>query len=472
MKNTGHVVFWDTPCIFIEESNSISLIPQNKDDIKNIQPHLHDQNFIFIYSDFLGFKSIAFIERMQFEINHTITLFPHYTISQCHLDYFTGFEIKGEALDDFFSPSHYFYNHFQKGIKTNTDFLYHHEVADEWTVLFEDKILIIALTYGDILKWGIASDLMLHPKLKVSFEKTSDIHYIYRVYSFIIRFLQIIRYNSTCGKLQIDLYNDENGKMVYNGRFNQKRTDESPYSKRGNEVEYGYYKPYIQQFLQFSANNPEYTVYHYPTNETRFRGNHYSAVDLLNIFSSFESECYANKTLYENIDSSKIQSIKDILVSQLDIYPQKELCQEELDFLKNAKNRILQLGTQFGQTQKIINAYQILHNALDNSIKNIFYLPEFRLTGPLQEDSLRKISRFLVKQRGSIAHGGFSGIFSDIDAQKIRFLEILTYAQLLKRIGLEDPDIERVIGIIFGCNFILFHERYFSHTTEKGDMNE
>ena len=47
-----------------------------------------------------------------------------------------------------------------------------------------------------------------------------------------------------------------------------------------------------------------------------------------------------------------------------------------------------------------------------------------------------------------------------MDAQKIHFLEIITYAQLLKRVGLEDTDIERIVGAVFGCNYVLFQEQY------------
>ena len=74
--------------------------------------------------------------------------------------------------------------------------------------------------------------------------------------------------------------------------------------------------------------------------------------------------------------------------------------------------------------------------------------------------NLDEVVEFLVGQRGAIAHGRFSGVFSDIDAQKIHFLEILTYAQLLKRVGLNDEEIERVIGIVFGCNYVVFREKY------------
>lgn len=50
--------------------------------------------------------------------------------------------------------------------------------------------------------------------------------------------------------------------------------------------------------------------------------------------------------------------------------------------------------------------------------------------------------RSLIKSGFKVVHGEFSSAFFDMDAQKIHFLEILTYAQLLKRVGLTDIDIE------------------------------
>jgi hypothetical protein len=179
----------------------------------------------------------------------------------------------------------------------------------------------------------------------------------------------------------------------------------------------------------------------------------------MNIFAAFESECHVKKDLYEKADATRVQAVKDALISQVDEYPREGLKQEETDFLNNAKDRISQLGTQFGQKRKIVNAYKILHNALTNSIEHIFYLPEFRLKDSLHESDLNEIAGFLTNQRGAVVHGSFLGTFSDVDAQKIHFLEILTYSQLLKRVGLEDADIERVIGALFRCNFVLFQEK-------------
>ncbi|WP_124067274.1 hypothetical protein [Clostridium sp. E02] len=460
MRDTGHITLWNVECIFVEENNDISIISKDKDKIKDFRAHFNDQNFILNYCGNIGYKCTAFIERVQFELNYAVKLFPKYIIKGCHDDSFDGFEMMGEAIDDFFSPSRYFYDRSKVGVETSVDFIYHNEVAEKWVITFEDKPVTITLSYGDIWGRGVASDLILHPKLKISFSKTTDVQYIYRMYLLIIRFLQIIRYDTKCGNLRIDLFSEENGKMSYNGRLYDFCANRSQFLKGYYDVEYGSFKPYIQRFLQFTADNPNYSFHHYPSDGIRFFGRDYSSIDYMNIFAAFESECHAKKDIYENADATRVQSVKDALIIQVHEYLREGLEQEETDFLNNAKDRISQLGTQFGQKRKIVNAYKILHNALDSSIEHIFYQPEFRLKGPLQKGDLNKIAGFLAAQRGAVAHGSFLNTFSDVDAQKIRFLEILTYSQLLKRVGLEDADIERVIGALFGCNFILFQEEY------------
>lgn len=455
MKDTGYITFHDADCILVEEKDDIILLLKNPDDIKKVRPFFENQNFILNYKGNIGYNSVAFIERIQFEMNHSIKLFPKYIMNRCHTNLFTGFELIGEAVDDFFSPSRYFYNRRKYENKKSVDVIYDSEIAESWEIIFENKPVIITLSFGDILRRGIASDLMLHSKLTIRFEQTSDVEYLYRLYRTIVRFLQIVRYDTKCGKLQVELINTEQGKKSHNGYLRDFSLDKGQFYRGNHDVEYGWYKPYIQQFFQFAADNTNYTFYHYPSKGLRFRGRDYSAVDYMNIFAAFEAECQANKDLYEKVDATKVQEIKASIISQIEDYPTQDLNPEEINFLGNAKDRIMQLGTQFGQTKKIINAYKVLHNALDGSIEHIFYLPEFRLKGALREKELKTIATFLAGQRGTIAHGGFSSMFSDTDAQKIRFLEILTYAQMLKRVGLKDSDIEKVIGAVFYCNYVL-----------------
>lgn len=453
MKETGHISLWNVDCILVTDEDSLLVIPKDKDNIKKINSHFNDQDFLIEYEGIVG-HSIALIQRLQFEYGFALRLFPRYIVERTYTNSFAGFEITGEIVDDFFSPARYFYNRHKCGAETQADLIYSNEIAEKWTVNFEGNDITVTLSYGDILRWGTASDLMLHPKLTISFEKTTDIQYVYRVYSFIVRFFKIVRYDTKCGKLRIDLFNEQQGKLLLNGRLQDFCMIQNQFCPADYRVEYSRYKSYIQRFLQFASDNPKYTFYHYPSEGNRYRGMHYSATDFLNIFSAFEYECHAKKELYENVDATKVQLIKENLVTKFEEYTDTDLKPEEIEFLKNAKSRIMQLGTQFGQTQKITNAYNILHQALDRSIENIFFLPDFKLKNHIENSDMKKIAIFLTELRGKIAHGGFFGDFSDADAQKIRFLEILTYAQMLKRIGLFDEEIERVVGMIFNCNFI------------------
>lgn len=241
MKETGYITLWGVNFIFFLEGDSFIIVPKDKDDIKTINSHFDDQEFIIKYHGTVG-CSTAFIQRVQYENSNTIKLFPKYIVDRCHTDSFSGFEIMGEAIDDFFSPSRYFYDRSKAASKTHTDFIYHSEIADKWTVVFENKIITVTLSYGDILRWGIASDLMLHPKLTVDFEKTTDVQYIFRVYSFIVRFLKIIRYDTKCGRLRIDLFNKEQNKSSYNGQLYDFCMEQKQFCSANREVEYGVQK--------------------------------------------------------------------------------------------------------------------------------------------------------------------------------------------------------------------------------------
>ena len=203
----------------------------------------------------------------------------------------------------------------------------------------------------------------------------------------IVRFLQIIRYDTKCGKLQLDLLSKDN--MLYNCRLHDFCPNQAQCLEGYPDVEYGSFKPYIQRFLQFAADNQNYSFHHYPENGVRYYGRHYSPIDYMNILAAFESECHSKKDLYENVEATRVQAVKDALLSIVDEYPRKGLKQEETDFLNNAKDRISQLGTRFGQKSKIVNAYEILHYTLDSSIEHIFYLPKFRLKAHLQEIALQ-----------------------------------------------------------------------------------
>lgn len=460
MKDTGQINLWDEEGIFAEEEDSIAIFLLDSEKIKNIRQHFNDKDFLIAYEGNIGHKSVAFIKHVSFEFGNVVRIYPKYLVKGYHVETFTGFDVTGDVVDDFFSPSRYFFEREKSNVKSEVDLVYNSEIADEWEIIFEKQRIIITLSYGDILYKGIASDLMLHPKLRVQFPKTADVQFVYRLYLAITRFFQIVRYDANFGKLQIELLHKDEEKISYNGKLIDYSASKQLVLKGLDEVEYVNYRKYIQRFLQFSADNANYSMKHYPEGVLRFWGRDYSPTDYMNLFSAFEGECRVKKDIYENVDATQIQSIKELSISILEEIPQNALKDEEKRFLSEAKNRITQIGTQFGQKRKIVNAFNVLRHAMNGSLKNILYRTKFVSEKSWNDSTISSIAQWLVDLRGTIVHGDSTSSFSDEDAQLIRFFEILIYSQTLKRIGLSDSDIERIIGALFGCNYVLVQEKY------------
>lgn len=460
MVRINHISFHGTDSILVEEDDSMFIIPKTKGDITKLRSHFYDHDFILVFNEEFKAKSFAYIERVQLEPDSHFRLFPQYIIRDSFKPKFTYFEITGDAIDDFFSPAQYFFKRVKKEENSDFECLYHSVCVDKWPFKFEGHRVKVSLSFGDILQRGVASDLKLHARLTVRFFRTNDIQFIYRLYSLIIRFIKIIRYEINCGTFFVDLYDEEKGKKSHNGYLQDYSLQNMKFNRGTHNMDYTCFKSYIKRFLQFAADNQNYSFNHYPPNGARFLGRHYSSLDLISIFSSFENECSANPKLFEKSDASDINSVREKLLNLIDENDSLAMNDAEKVFVNQAIERIKQLGTQYGQKQKIINAYQVMKKSLDNSIEHIFYLPEFRRKGHLADKDINEIAKILSEQRGKIAHGSGPVDFSDMDARRIKFLEILTHAMMLKRLGLDDPDIERIIGVVFSCNYIVFMEQY------------
>ena len=453
MKRFGTLTIWDEKCSYSVQDNDVYLIPIDDNLIKKFRKHYNDKNFLLVWEECFE-TNYLYVKRIEYSIDGTIKLYPKYTINKHSDTKINGFELTGEIIDDFFNPVRYFYDKRNDKTINLVNYLYDSDVADNWKINVENKEINIELIYGDLLNKGIFSDLMLHPRLRIKFEQTVDVEYIYKIYLIFVRFFKLITYNKSIGNINVNLFSEKNSYIGNMIDF----TYTYQYIKEYRDLHYIVFKQYIQNYLQFASCNDNYSFNHFPVNQIRFFGRDYTQNDFINIFSAFEEECKMESEIYLNVDIKKIKKVKSDFLAFIDNYSKLNLENEEIKFIEDARNRISQLGTQFGQKRKIINAYNILSSILCNSIENIFYLPEFRLKGPISDDDIEEIALKLSSKRGMVAHESNSNSFSDIDAQKIRFLEIIVYCQLLKRMGLKEDDVERVIGVIFSCNYIVFNE--------------
>ncbi len=447
MNEMGYTQFHGIDCIFRENESLITLIPSNPQD--NIVKYFTERDFIFDYKG-VTYNRIAFIEKIQSQLGHSIKLISKYVFEFIEDFSISGFEIYGGAIDDFFNPVNYFYPKAHKGEQFG-DVLYHKECADSWNVSFEGRKILISLSYGNVLSNGVGSDLMLHPKLNVHFDnKTNDIYLVHKVYSIVIKFLQIVRYDLNFGRCKVELFNEE-------GHFKGRFYDFSQYSYNFTakvDTNYRYLKEYVGKLMQFSSDNLAVSLTHLPCSTMRFGEDDYNSAILVSIFGAFENEYKLAKNIYGKTDISKIQNIKRELTTKIqDLHSNRKLTIEEKQFINMAKSRISDIGVEFGQAKKIQKVYETLIQALQSSIDGIFYYFDKNTQKNILKGKLNRISSDLADLRAKAAHGEILEKYSPIQAQEIRFLEILVYAQMLKRAGFDDSSIELMIGVVFMCNF-------------------
>ena len=458
MENYSYYSFHDVPCVLIEREDRITLIPCQKDDCKHLFNYIHNSDFEIDYSDDIYKCKHAFIHK-QLHGFDSIDLYPNYIIHSISQK-ICSMEITGPAVDDFFSPSTYFFYKSRNGSKNFGDIVYNNYVADKWIIDYKDSKITITLYYGNVLRRGIASDLMLHPRLKIEFEETEDYNFIFCIYNAIKHFFNFILYKSECGKYDVELFGIIDDKFSSIGRLFDCKLTNATYDKQIGRICYSDYKEYVLLILQFIFDNPSLCLKHLP--KYGVRDWERDDIELLytQLFTAFENECQKQKEKYNSVDDSRIKSIKSVLLNIIDEFSTNIESYSENDekqFIENSKQRILQLGTQFGQKAKIVNAYRILSSSIENLLPDILYRhKEYRSVTKLTDKQISDIAKKLTELRGTIVHGGEHSTFSPEDCQLINLFEVIIYAQMLDRAKISLSDIKMIISSSLFHNLDLF----------------
>jgi hypothetical protein len=248
--------------------------------------------------------------------------------------------------------------------------------------------------------------------------------------------------------LPIELIGVIDEKKSYLGFLYDRLYNKGKFNGR-SDIESLYFKKYINNLLQLFADDKNYPIDHLPENEEF--SYEYSSLRFLTIFGAFERECKLVPTLYEISDDTRIKSFKSAILLKIDEI--EKVTNEEHDFVSQAKNRISQLWTQSGQKKKIENAFEVLNKALNTSIVQLLW--RLKRKNP-NADTFKLVSivaSTLTDLRDKIAHGESGTVLTNDDFECIRFLDVLTFAQTLKRAQVSDEDIELIVGVVFKCNF-------------------
>lgn len=442
MDKVGYINYWGHDFIVIDKHECIYLIPRNNDNtIQEVRGHLFDRDFIFAYEINSHFNSIAYIERVQLQSTNIIALYPKYCFQGiCHNKY-SYLEISGDVIDDFFNPVRYVFKNpdYENNYNSITQ-----EVAEEWVIDFEGAAISVELFFQKPLKHGLLGDQKIHPILRVRVPETSDFQYIYKIYSIVVRFMKLVRYDRECGKLTVALYTKRNQQC---GRLLDYTTTDLSFHKRDMDVNSVVFQPYIGRFLQFAANMPEYSFAHYPSKNIRFCGADYQFFDCVGLFPAFEAEYKANKDVYGRIDLTPIQDIRIKVKNRIEELADEAMNPDEIAYMRKIQSSVSQVYTQLSLKQKIIKAYESLEDIMFDNVPAIF----FRTIkySDRSKYNINKISSKISDLRNKYSHGDTIASLDDEDSEYIRFLEILIYSMLLKRMEFLDEEISDIVRSIF-----------------------
>jgi hypothetical protein len=210
--------------------------------------------------------------------------------------------------------------------------------------------------------------------------------------------------------------------------------------------------------------------------EDEYRDRHDDDIELVytRLFTAFESECHAKKELYDIADDSNICDVRNDLLDVIGSFADSYMNQNNdvKQFINDATQRIQQLGTQFGQTRKIMIAYSIISKGINKLIPDILFLhEEYCSCTSLTEQQIKKIARELTKLRGSLVHGSYKNQITEKQYQLIKFLETIIYAQMLKRANIAYDDIELIVGSTLLSNHSLFSRKMEEIENHQNNKN-
>lgn len=447
----GRDTFFGVDCIFVENHMGMNIYPIDERNIIQLFKHIGSVDFPLEYKSQIYDCTTINVHRMKSSLNRGFELYANYVVKRINDTPISVMEITSEAIDSLFSTVKYYYRQKRNGKRFSVDLLYDRDVVDTWTINHEGKEIKVSLFYGEVLRGGISSDATIHPKLSISFPGTYDAQELYEIYSLVKFFLQTTRYGFNIGKTCVDLISMEGEKETSLGYLYDFSTQNSNCTI--SEIKYVQIKEYIGPLLQFAADHHDMQIDFFPKDYHGLLNDSYNGLLFASLFAGFERECHSAYELYEKADDSSFRDKKDEII-KLIREKKAEDATKYKEFYNGIEERVEQYGTQVGQVRKILNAYEVLAEALKKSMQNIFFMPSFRINGIPTQDDIKKIAKTIMSFRGKVIHEGDKSTFSDDETPYVQFLEILVYSMMLKRVGITDNGIELIIGMIFHCNFV------------------
>jgi hypothetical protein len=436
---TGRANLEGIEFIYARDWKTIFLTPASS--LVRIPLELQDKKGFFIILDSMPSCYIAYIISCQSGLNSGLVLTAEYYIKSYKTAVSKGLKVQeiefvGNEIDAIFDPILYFYRkHKESEQNLGEAVLYNSETSMEHDFYFKGENLKAIVRYGDMLSEGISSDRVLHARLIVKVPETEDLSFVFNVYKLILVFVQMMTYHQKCHFNSIKLFGGTvSGDRVAIGYlFVEKYDEERLLASRNYKLH-----PYLGKILNMLGSDITYHVEHLPEHQDHFRK--FSTLDVLTIFAAFESECEKEKDKYIT-KTNKFKYINDEVSRLFEILSDKYIDKSEKEYITTIKSRVVDLGKEYGERQKISNAYKLCEGLVASSY---IACPD--------EAEICKVVKELVKIRNSAIHHNAFPYLSETENQYVRWFHILYMAMFLRRAGIPDDIIESTLDDLFMCN--------------------
>lgn len=186
---------------------------------------------------------------------------------------------------------------------------------------------------------------------------------------------------------------------------------------------------------------------HLPVDHLHFTPRDFDPITISKLFTAFEKECHKNKELYEQVDCSPTEEIKTRILESIKAEKKSERTDEENKFIDDSIDRISQLGTAMGQKAKLLRVFESVYPVLKTYLPHLLVGPEERQ--PDYKELAKNLLSIIPSLRATVLHDGNYSLISHEQTNALIILEILVYIQMLRRAGIRDGDINRIIGFVF-----------------------
>lgn len=443
---TGYINCFEKKCTFIQDNMTFYVIPLDEPGHFPFEDYYQKKGFFIDYSSHVKPISSIYVNKidpvisspgLKIEAN-----FIAKRIADCPI---SKLRLVGDEIDEFFNPVKHYYRKKQNDTYTSTDLLYSSDTAYSYSFSYKDTPISLDVQYGNAFSKGIMGDMKFHATLSLSFEPTCDLLFLYELSSIVKTFIQFVRRIRDYNFRPTELlgFTESHKPIQHIGILFDHIYDPNKIMTLAFRVDNYSYEPGISFLLQMIANEPDFPLAHLPDSNTSLFD--YSSPErFAAIFAGFEYECSKDDIYSNTKEMSDCDDIRKKAISSLKSLSLKS--NSEKHFIDMAEKRLKQLGTQFGQKQKIINAFNVLDKYLKNSSK--YLLPS--------DSNISDIAKELTSLRGSIIHGNMGRQFTESEQSYIKVLDVMQFTMTLRRSKMPIHNVDIILGQLYYLNTVHF----------------